>query len=108
MHLHKVKQIFHSTPCGKDLDMRKDKKSKKEGMRGRQRPKEKRRKDKETKKGRRRECEVERRERGRQRKEQLKHEMERRMYIFRDRSQQAGIPMEESICEDVEAKQCLI
>lgn len=49
MHLHIVKQIFHSTPCGKDLDMRKDEKNKKEGMRGRQRPREKRRKDKETK-----------------------------------------------------------
>lgn len=64
MHLHIVKQIFHSTPCGKDLDMRKDEKNKKEGMRGRQRPREKRRKDKETKKGRREECEVERQERG--------------------------------------------
>lgn len=64
MYLHIVKQIFHSTPCGKDLDMRKDEKNKKEGMRGRQRPREKRRKDKQTKKGRREECEVERQERG--------------------------------------------
>lgn len=64
MYLHIVKQIFHSTPCEKDLDMRKDEKNKKEGMRGRQRPREKRRKDKETKKGRREECEVERQERG--------------------------------------------